>query len=77
MNTIITVDQATRDRLAELDLEIKKLERDIRCSYADEELLSRIGRGSVQEIGEIADERGRLQVALGNLLKEQGELTRQ
>jgi hypothetical protein len=75
MNTT-TADQGRCVRLAELALEIAALRGKIRRTFQDEELLSRIGRGSEVRLGQIADERGRLEDALSNLVKDQDEPTR-
>jgi hypothetical protein len=77
MDTITTIDPGKRVRLAELDQEIAGLRSAIRRTFQDAELLSRIGHASEVELVRIGDERSRLQDALTNLLKEQGELTRQ
>ncbi len=63
------------DRLAELNFEIEKLQREIRSTFADEQMLPRIGQGSAVRLAEIADERARLEDALRHQLKERNELT--
>jgi hypothetical protein len=63
-----------RTRLEELEHEISALRGKIRRTFQDEELLSRIGRGSEVQLGELAEERSRLEDALRNHLKEQSEL---
>jgi hypothetical protein len=71
---MITADVCAR--LGELDLEIRKRQREIRQTFEDEHLLARIGRASEARLGEIADERTLFENALANLLKERDELER-
>lgn len=66
--------QDIQKRLAELDFEISRRRVEIRQTFEDAELLSRIGYASEARLVEIVDERTLAENALANLLKEHDEL---